>query len=114
MSAPEQNHKHAEREAELRDAISFTQSIVDAVREPLLVLDANLCVTTASHAFYQAFRVSPDQTIGRFIMTSETVSGTSLHSGLFSKKCCRSTRPLMTSKWSMTFRNRKEGHAPKR
>ncbi len=67
MSAPEQNHKHAEREAELRDAISFTRSIVDAVREPLLVLDANLCVTTASHAFYQAFRVSPDQTIGRFI-----------------------------------------------
>jgi PAS domain S-box-containing protein len=44
---------------------SFAQSIVETVREPLLVLDAELRVWEASASFYQAFRVSPEQTEGR-------------------------------------------------
>ncbi|WP_406696318.1 ATP-binding protein [Singulisphaera sp. Ch08] len=43
----------------------FAQSIVETVREPLLVLDAELRVWEANISFYQAFRVSPGQTEGR-------------------------------------------------
>ena len=41
---------------------SFAQNIVDTVREPLIILDGDLCVHSANRAFYQAFRVSPEET----------------------------------------------------
>ncbi len=41
--------------------------IVDAVREPLLVLDGKLHVITASDAFYQAFSVSAGEAEGELI-----------------------------------------------
>jgi two-component system CheB/CheR fusion protein len=40
---------------------------VDTVREPLLVLDGDLRVLTASHAFYQTFGVSREDTEGRLL-----------------------------------------------
>jgi signal transduction histidine kinase len=43
----------------------FAQSIVETVREPLLVLDAELRVWEANASFYQAFQVSKGQTEGR-------------------------------------------------
>jgi two-component system CheB/CheR fusion protein len=59
--------KTHEIENGLRDALSYTQAIVDTVREPLLVLDRELRVTTASRAFYQTFGVSPKATVQQFI-----------------------------------------------
>jgi PAS domain S-box-containing protein len=44
---------------------SFAQSIVETVREPLLVLDAELRVWEANASFYQLFQLSPEQTEGR-------------------------------------------------
>ena len=44
---------------------SFAQSIVETVREPLLVLDAELRVRAANASFYQLFQLSPEQTEGR-------------------------------------------------
>ena len=41
---------------------NFAQNIVDTVREPLLILDADLCVNSANRAFYQTFQVSPEET----------------------------------------------------
>src|SRR3712207_797952 len=43
------------------------QSIVDPVREPLLVLDAGLCVQAASRSFFEVFRVGRDETLGRHL-----------------------------------------------
>jgi PAS domain-containing protein len=40
----------------------LAESIVQTVREPLLVLDDGLRVVTANHAFYEAFEVTPQQT----------------------------------------------------
>jgi two-component system CheB/CheR fusion protein len=54
-------------EARLRDALSYAESIVDTVREPLLVLDGQLRVITGSHAFYQTFGVSREETEGLFL-----------------------------------------------
>jgi len=60
-----EQRKQAERVTE--DARKFAESIVDTVREPLLVLDADLRVISASRSFYQAFKVKPEETEGQFI-----------------------------------------------
>ncbi|HEX9671214.1 MAG TPA: chemotaxis protein CheB [Thermoanaerobaculia bacterium] len=49
----------------LRRARAFAESIVASVREPLLVLDGDLCVQSASPSFYDTFRVTPGETEGR-------------------------------------------------
>ncbi len=49
------------------DACALAQSIVDTVREPILVLDKELRVIAASRSFYSAFRVSPEETQGRLL-----------------------------------------------
>jgi light-regulated signal transduction histidine kinase (bacteriophytochrome) len=43
--------------------------ILDTVREPLLVLDAEFRVTQANRAFFQTFRVAPEETIGEGLFT---------------------------------------------
>src|SRR6266478_2208044 len=43
------------------EAFPDAQSIVDTVREPLLVLDADLRVKRANRSFYQTFQVSPEE-----------------------------------------------------
>jgi len=53
------------RNERIRDALDFAQSTVDTVRESLLVLDGEMRVRSAGRAFYQTFRVSPEETIGR-------------------------------------------------
>jgi two-component system CheB/CheR fusion protein len=54
--------KRAER---VQAAHLLAESIVDAVREPLLVLDATLRVVRANRSFYRAFQVEPAQTEGQ-------------------------------------------------
>jgi two-component sensor histidine kinase len=49
------------------DAWTLAQGIVDTVREPVLVLDANLRVIAASRSFYSAFKVSPEDTKDRLL-----------------------------------------------
>ena len=50
------------------DEISeFTESVINTVREPLIVLDQDLRVVKASRSFYDFFKVSYNETIGQFI-----------------------------------------------
>jgi PAS domain S-box-containing protein len=51
----------------LNGALAYAQSIIDTVREPMLVLDGALHVRTASRAFLTTFDVSHEETNGRFI-----------------------------------------------
>jgi two-component system, chemotaxis family, CheB/CheR fusion protein len=55
------------REQEIQESRDYAISIVETVREPLLVLDGDLRVRTANRAFYQSFQVSPADTVGRLI-----------------------------------------------
>jgi diguanylate cyclase (GGDEF)-like protein/PAS domain S-box-containing protein len=57
--------KRRQAEEALEEARKLAESIVDTVREPLIVLDADLRVISASRAFYQAFQVSPEKTEGQ-------------------------------------------------
>ena len=45
-----------------REARDFAESIVDTVREPLVVLDGGLHVKTANRSFYQTFQIRPAET----------------------------------------------------
>jgi PAS domain S-box-containing protein len=50
------------------DEISeFAQSVIDTIREPLLSLDHDLRVVTASRSFYDFFMVKPEDTVGQLI-----------------------------------------------
>lgn len=43
------------------------EGIVETIREPLLVLDRDLRIVTASRSFYEFFKVKPEETLGQFI-----------------------------------------------
>jgi two-component system CheB/CheR fusion protein len=52
---------------QLKEARDYTQAVVETVREPLVVLDGDLHVERANRSFYEAFRVSSEETEGRFL-----------------------------------------------
>jgi PAS domain S-box-containing protein len=49
------------------EAQKYAESIVETIREPLVVLTADLRVTSANRSFYQTFEVMPEETEGQFI-----------------------------------------------
>src|SRR5690349_14803913 len=55
--------KKAERAIEA--ARSYSDSIINTIRQPLVVLDEELYVISASRSFYSTFLVEPEQTVGR-------------------------------------------------
>ncbi|MHB8124371.1 MAG: chemotaxis protein CheB [Desulfitobacteriaceae bacterium] len=50
-----------------QEAREYAEAIVETVREPLLVLDANLHVKSANKAFFQTFMVTPEETADKSI-----------------------------------------------
>ncbi|MBI5331699.1 MAG: PAS domain-containing protein [Betaproteobacteria bacterium] len=57
--------KRVAAETAVREARELAEAIVNTVREPLLVLDGELRVISASQSFYQRFQVAPGDTVGR-------------------------------------------------
>jgi PAS domain S-box-containing protein len=57
--------EHIERT--VQDAREYAESIVNTVREPLMVLDADLKVVSANRTFYQTFKTKPEETEGQLI-----------------------------------------------
>jgi PAS domain-containing protein len=53
--------------AEIQQARSYAENIVETVREPLLVLDGDLKVVSVNRSFYQTFKVTPSETLGRLV-----------------------------------------------
>ena len=50
------------------DAVrEYSESIINTVREPLISLDQDLRVVSASRSFYEVFRVNPKETVGQLI-----------------------------------------------
>ena len=62
LEALEAEHKRLAQETRV-----YAESIVETVREPLVVLDADLNVISANRSFYEAFKVKPDETEGQFL-----------------------------------------------
>jgi PAS domain S-box-containing protein len=45
----------------------YAESIINTVRRPLVILDQDLRVVTASRSFYEVFKVNPEETMGQLI-----------------------------------------------
>jgi DNA-binding response OmpR family regulator len=45
----------------------YAESIINTVREPLIVLDQDLRIVSVSRSFYEVFKVKPEETIGQLI-----------------------------------------------
>ena len=56
-------------EISLRDAQAYAENIITTVREPLIVLNAELRVVTANRSFYRTFQVTREEVEGRLIYT---------------------------------------------
>ena len=48
-------------------AQEYIESIVETIRDPLVVLTSDMKVISASHSFYETFQVAPEETEGKFI-----------------------------------------------
>lgn len=55
------------RERTVQDALAYAEDILDTIRDPLLILDADLRVCSASRSFYEGFAVTPEETEGRLV-----------------------------------------------
>ena len=62
LEALEGEHKRAEQETR-----EYAESIVDTVREGLMVLDGDLRVISANRSFYETFKVKPGETEGQLV-----------------------------------------------
>ena len=51
----------------VKDSLEFAESVIDTVREPLLILDPQLRVQYANRSFYQTFAVTQEDTENRLI-----------------------------------------------
>src|SRR5207248_2537018 len=52
-------------EAAIEAARSYSDSIINTISQPLVVLDEDLRVLSASPSFYNTFSVEPEETVGR-------------------------------------------------
>ncbi len=60
-------HEDKAKEQEIQDAREYAESIINAVHEPLIVLDGDLKIISVSRSFYEVFKVKPEETTGQFI-----------------------------------------------
>jgi two-component system CheB/CheR fusion protein len=54
------------RERVVLETQNYSDGIIQTVRDPLVVLDQKLCVERANKAFYDVFKLNPQNTLGRF------------------------------------------------
>jgi len=59
--------KFRRAKAEIQEARSYAENIVETVREPLLVLDGDLKIVSVNRSFYRTFKVTPSNTVGRLV-----------------------------------------------
>jgi PAS domain-containing protein len=54
-------------EETFKRAQEYAESMVETIREPLIVLTPDLKVISANRSFYETFQAAPEETEGRFI-----------------------------------------------
>jgi two-component system, chemotaxis family, CheB/CheR fusion protein len=61
------NEELQNRIDELRRSYDYTNAIIDTMHEPLVVVSGQMRVRTANKAFYEFFRLKPDETEGMYL-----------------------------------------------
>ena len=54
-------------EKSITRSLEYAESIIDTVREPLIVLDQDLRIVSVSRSFYEVFKVKPEETVGQLL-----------------------------------------------
>jgi two-component system CheB/CheR fusion protein len=63
------NEELQTRLGELKEAHDYSEAIIGTMHGPLLVLNTEMKIRTANNAFYEFFKLHPDETEGKFIGT---------------------------------------------
>ena len=61
------NQEMQGRNLQLGRALEYANGVVETVRNPLLILNAGLRVERGNRAFYDYFRVAPEETVGKLV-----------------------------------------------
>jgi two-component system CheB/CheR fusion protein len=61
------NQELQSRNLQLERALEYANGIVETVRDPLLILNGGLHVERANRSFYDYFRVTPEETVGKLV-----------------------------------------------
>jgi two-component system CheB/CheR fusion protein len=61
------NNELINRNDQLNSARSYTEGIINTIRDPLIILDRDLKVMRATNGFYNKFKVTEEQTEGQFL-----------------------------------------------
>jgi len=94
--------KRIAAEAAEKSALKLAESIVDTVREPLIVLDEKLKVISASRSFYRDFQTTTEATVGRLIFSLGNKQWIPRNCTNYWKNSCHTTRVLKAMRLSMT------------
>ena len=91
-------------ESAVKEARELSESIVNTVREPLIVLDGTAKVISASRSFYEDFKVVAQDTVGRKLYElGNRPVGHPANCGCCWKPSCRAGRSLKASKSKHDF-----------
>jgi PAS domain-containing protein len=58
---------YTEEDLIIQNRLEYAESVIATVREPLIILDYELKVVSASKSFYDAFKTKPEETLRRFV-----------------------------------------------
>src|SRR5688572_14180791 len=61
------NEELQTRNVELQESYEYVESIFETIHEPLLVLSEDLRIKDANKAFYETFRITPEETEGNYL-----------------------------------------------
>ncbi|WP_430231661.1 diguanylate cyclase domain-containing protein [Nitrosomonas communis] len=59
--------ERSQLETKIKDDRDYAESVIETIREPLIVLSSDLKILSANRSFYDTFKVVPEHTVGNFI-----------------------------------------------
>jgi two-component system CheB/CheR fusion protein len=66
-ASPKARRQKMSKKRTVTKSEEYSESIINTVREPLIILDQDLRVVTVSRSFYEFFKVKPEDTVGQLI-----------------------------------------------
>lgn len=55
------------RNNDLKESVDYSKAIIETIREPLIVLNTDLRIITANHAYYTTFKLGQDDVEGNYL-----------------------------------------------
>ncbi|TYP91147.1 MULTISPECIES: sensor domain-containing diguanylate cyclase [Nitrosomonas] len=59
--------EQSQSEMKIKGERDYAESVIETIREPLMILSSDLKILSTNRSFYDTFKVSPEHTVGNFI-----------------------------------------------